>query len=215
MRQALWRGILQAWLFHVLASVCGGSLPCGSDEMAWRDMSLALFLRTCASQACVHTYERDLRPSLLAFFPWRLVPLIVVLDHEDPRNQASGMFHRFSARPPFAAVRLSINEDDPSVWVRGHERQQYSQFHADLYTDKDTVGFVDSDTLFVTPVTPGDLFDHKRPIVIAQVGRPADDFWTAIPQLTRRILKVDHVCRGMSYFPVRTRVKFDATWWSI
>ena len=112
--------------------------------------------------------------------------------------------HRFEERAPFCEVKLSVNEDDPDVWVRGHERQQYSQFHADLYVDASFVGFVDTDTLFVTPVTTGDLFDpERRPLIIAQVGRPADDFWSEIPALTRGILKRDHICRGMSYFPVR------------
>ena len=133
----------------------------------WTNLSLVLLLRTCATVGCVHTYERDLRPSLLTFFPWRHVPLLVVLDHDDPRSQK--MQRRFSERPPFAEVKMSVHEDDPSVWERGHERQQYSQFFADLYTDKRFVGFVDSDTLFITPVTPGDLFDPlSRPIVLAQ-----------------------------------------------
>ena len=47
---------------------------------------MTLLLCPCAAQACVHTNERDF-PSLLAFFPWADVPLTVVLDHDDDRNE--------------------------------------------------------------------------------------------------------------------------------
>ena len=146
---------------------------CASDAaaMEWSDVSMTLLLRTCAFPKCLDSYERDLRPSLLAFFPWRQVPLLVVLDHELQQEDGSEQkVHLFERRAPFASVAMSVREDDASVWIRGHERQQYTQFHADLYTDKDFVAFVDTDTLFVTPVTPGDIFDSCwRPIVVGQV----------------------------------------------
>ena len=48
----------------------------------------------------------------------------------------------------------------------------YDIFHADLYCHTEHVGFVDSDTLFATPVTPGDLFDeHGRPMIVAQASK--------------------------------------------
>ena len=43
--------------------------------------------------------------------------------------------------------------------MSGYVRQSFSHFHADIYTDAEYVALVDSDTLFVTPVTPGDLLD--------------------------------------------------------
>lgn len=39
-----------------------------------------------------------------------------------------------------------------SNWRRdGYARQQYSNFYADLYTDADYVGIIDSDAGFITP----------------------------------------------------------------
>ena len=182
----------------------------GQTPPEWSAVSMALMMRSCTAQACVHTYERDLRPSLLAFFPWRAVPFFVVLDHDDPENEAARLPERFSARAPFAQVRFSWTEagTDAAVWGhRGHERQQYTQYFADYYTDAELVGFVDSDTLFITPVTRGDLFDERlRPRIIGQVGRPADDvYWDAVPAITQGMLKLESVCRGMAYFPVLLR----------
>jgi hypothetical protein len=43
--------------------------------------------------------------------------------------------------------------------------------YADLYTTSEYVALVDTDTLFITPVTPADLFDAEgRPVMIVQVG---------------------------------------------
>ena len=43
-------------------------------------------------------------------------------------------------------------------------RQQYAYFIAHLYISSDFVGLVDTDTLFITTVTPSSLFDiHGKP----------------------------------------------------
>ena len=50
--------------------------------------------------------------------------------------------------------------------------------------------------------------DHRARVICVtvsreQVGRPADDeVWLTVPQRTRSILKMPHMFRGMSYFPV-------------
>jgi len=52
------------------------------------------------------------------------MPLVVVLDHDDPENEAAYLPERFSARAPFAQVRFSWTEAGTvaAVWGhRGHE----------------------------------------------------------------------------------------------
>lgn len=58
--------LVQLVLLAMDVSGHAGSALSSPDQ--WSNVSLTLLLRTCAAHACVHTYERDLRPSLLAFF---------------------------------------------------------------------------------------------------------------------------------------------------
>jgi hypothetical protein len=183
------------------------------ETLQWEDISMTLMLRSCASfDVCGRPYERDLRPSLLSFSTWKRVPVLVVLDHEDDMGSSSSNpnVSLYSSRPRFCKVKVSLRDgeggkEDPTIWnFRGHERQKYTHLHADLYTDKEFVGFIDTDSLFITPVTPGNLFDSLwRPIVIAQVGKPdSAKFWRIAPQLTDAFLKLKNLGRAMAFFPL-------------
>ena len=68
----------------------------------------------------------------------------------------------------------------------GYCRQQYSNFYADLYTDRDYVGVVDTDAYFMRPPTPDDVFQRTadphsnasayKPVIIGYNG---DTLWCA------------------------------------
>lgn len=51
----------------------------------------------------------------------------------------------------------------------GYSRQQYSNFYSDLYTDKDYIGIVDSDTFFQGPVVPENLFVEGKPRLVGYI----------------------------------------------
>ena len=63
------------------------------------------------------------------------------------------------------------------------------------HTGTEFVNFIDNDTLFITPVTRGDLFDEQlHPRIIGQVGRPADEvYWSAVPAITQSKNKTGHL----------------------
>jgi hypothetical protein len=52
----------------------------------------------------------------------------------------------------------------------GYSRQQYSNFYNDNYTKNDYIGMVDSDTFFITEITPEDLFINGKPRILGYNG---------------------------------------------
>lgn len=108
------------------------------------------------------------------FWPraWTNSDVVVVLDAESPRDwRVASVLSRL---PPFPAV---VFEAKPGPGVlcasfrsEGYCRQMYSNFFADRQTEADFVGFVDSDTMFITPVAVADLFVGGKPRVSAYNG---------------------------------------------
>lgn len=54
------------------------------------------------------------------------------------------------------------NKHKHTKTLSGYARQQWSTFYADNYTDAEWIGIVDSDTAFITPVVPDDLFEKSQ-----------------------------------------------------
>lgn len=52
----------------------------------------------------------------------------------------------------------------------GYSRQQYSNFYSDLYSSRDYIGIVDTDSYFATPVAPEDLFVDGKPRLFGYNG---------------------------------------------
>ena len=116
-------------------------------------------------------------PGYLIFYPWREwknLDLIVVLDGDSASDHYAGVL--LGNLPPYPKV---VFEDFPPAGTLvnwggrgiGYCRQQYSNFYSDYQTDADVIGMVDSDALFVSPVTPEYLFPDGKPIQIGiQLG---------------------------------------------
>ena len=66
-----------------------------------------------------------------------------------------------------------------SVWW-GKARSIVDKFYLDRVTNAKFVGMVDSDALFVTPVTRSDIFEGSRPIIKAFVGKAHNGAMTAL-----------------------------------
>ena len=75
-------------------------------------------------------------------------------------------------------------------------------FHADQCFQRKYVEFVDTDTLFVTRVTSGLLFEDGKPIIIGQFRINEDHWWANAAKATLIALGQKKVFRCMSYFPV-------------
>ncbi len=79
-------------------------------------------------------------------------------------------------------------------------------FWADNFTDAEYVGFVDTDTFFVSPVDREDLFEDGKPVVIGFFGKE-NSWWRNVPKSTNWTLGQNEVMRCMSYFPVIIKVQ--------
>ena len=88
-----------------------------------------------------------------------------------PELTAAGVTHEIAFAQP----------DPVTYHSSGHDRQQLVMFWADNFTASEYVGFVDTDTLFITQVVERDLFDTTgRPVVIGIVGKPQNDWWVSV-----------------------------------
>jgi len=107
------------------------------------------------------------------FWPklWTSSDLVLVFDDE------SEIDHRFAVTlaniPPYPKIKFEKKPSERTFcdWrSEGYSRQQYSNFYSDAYTDKEFIGIVDTDSFFVTPVTPKDIFIEGKPRIIGYNG---------------------------------------------
>ena len=92
----------------------------------------------------------------------------MVLDEENELDHT--MATLLSNLPPYPKIVFEKlpNEDTFCSNLRrvGYSRQMYSNFYSDLYTNKEYIGIVDSDAMFMTPVVPENLFVDGKPRII-------------------------------------------------
>ena len=139
---------------------------------AWGGLpSLALWVRT------FHP-GRDKLLTLLydshrLFWPQEYGQFVVVLDDESEVDHAFGaLLQQLLPHPHLGYMGLPA---DPTIWPggicgrnTGYDRQMYSGFFADRFTDAEVIAIVDNDSLFTTVPTPPSLFDDGRPVVIGK-----------------------------------------------
>ena len=112
--------------------------------------------------------------SYLLFWPyqkWLNSKLVLVLDGETKDDSRMGTI--LANLPPYPEVHFEEYKENTfcSDWRReGYSRQQYSNFYSDHYTQSEFIGIVDSDSFFVTSVTPEDLFVNKKPRIYGYNG---------------------------------------------
>lgn len=99
---------------------------------------------------------------------WPNSDVVVVLDEESELDHRLGTV--LVNLPPYPKVyfeKIPQGEVFCSEDRRlGYSRQQYSNFYSDLYTDKEYIGIVDSDSMFVTHIIPENLFVDKKPRIL-------------------------------------------------
>eukprot|EP01036_Dinobryon_divergens_P033676 gene33676-43525_t len=79
---------------------------------------------------------------------------------------------------------------------------------ADNFTLSEFVGFVDSDTVFLTYVDREDLFEDNKPVINGRSGpHDQEDIWAYASAATFHTLGILEPMRCMSYFPVVIRTR--------
>ena len=149
-----------------------------------------------------------LLPSMQLFFPQPNIVFVLdgnsSLDKEVAPKLAKVIVEEF---PPLEARAVVVN-DYPLLQgtkrYTGWQRGQLDMMFADRVVKAKYVGLTDTDTVFITVVTPWVIFAHDgRPIVYGVIGRSAKGgWWAKVAQGVFFVLKRPSAISCMSYFPV-------------
>ena len=137
-------------------------------------------------------------------FQYAQLKIVVVLDGEAKGIDRLAAIIRSEVENllPYS-TQIIINYNFPAInFGRGWDRQQWIMFWADNFTTSKHVGFVDSDTIFVTRILPKDLFQNGKPVARGLFGKPYDDWWSKVPKTSTKAIGTLEPFNCMTYFPV-------------
>lgn len=165
--------------------------------------TLTLLIR--AYHASIDEILRWTFPSFQTFWPWEKMKVkwVVVLDKESDLDVKNSW--KLSVAFPYPKVEYESLPLNPNIFhgkfkTKGYDRQQYSNFFCDLYTNDSVIGIVDSDAIFISAVTPKSLFERGKPVVI---GAGYDNImYPDYRAATEEVLGFRPIGHFMNNFPV-------------
>ena len=162
-----------------------------------------LYVRLTSTPTFKQQLDEWLFGSINLFFPKYLAATVVVLDKEKAADWEYGK--AIVKQYPQMNLRTCYMEPIPQDVIHnwGKERMYLDMMHADSCTQREFVGLLDVDTLFVTAVTEDLLFEDSKPIVTGRIGIPRIPCWIDTAEY---ILGRKQVMQCMSYFPVVFKV---------
>ena len=176
--------------------------------------SITLFVRMAASVAELRRrfYCVFLRLSVL-FWPSSLGKTVVVLDKENEEDHAFAetLFTHMKQHFPDRTFQMLYEPlpKDPTVLnftkspkLPGYNRQLYSSFFIDLYTNDDIIAWMDADAGFASPVTEKSIFSGTKVRVLGYDCSLTDGWVQAWARTTEKALGLPFVADFMTYFPV-------------
>ncbi|XP_015765761.1 PREDICTED: uncharacterized protein LOC107344597 isoform X3 [Acropora digitifera] len=155
----------------------------------------------------------DFFRTTVLFWPPSYGKIVLVLDEESELDHEFGEIIPNHIRARFPDYKLEVLYEalpkDENVLEfldaprdAGYNRQLWSSFFFDLYTNDPIIGWMDSDAAFITPVTKSMIFSGKRLRVLGW-DCTLDFVWVKQWALTtQRALGLPYVVDFMSYFPV-------------
>ena len=184
------------------------------NKTAITDTSITLFVRMSGSrQDHLFRFYCHLYRTFVLYWPPSLGKFVIVLDKEREDD------HKFSAKlssetksyfPDYKIEVLyePLPQRDDILNIKGHprgyNRQLWSSFFIDQYTNDSIIAWMDSDTAFLTPVTKSTIFAGTKLRAIAtQPEITSFRFWVKHWVATNEIaLGLPFVADFMTYFPV-------------
>ena len=183
-----------------------------------KNYSISLFVRTPAT---VQRFKERLYCVLLRttvlFWPASYGKIVVVFDDESSEDHQFGeqlkkqFMQNFSHHQldvlyePLPKDPTIIDFTGPKFWQRaGYNRQLWSSFFIDLYTNDSIIAWMDTDSAFLTPVTKPTIFNGTRVRILGSectmnFGWVKDHDTAGINE---RLLGLPMVADFMMYFPV-------------
>ena len=157
-----------------------------------------LYVRMTATKGTDYLTMLVLSMKYFWFLP---VDLTVVLD-DTPQDRKFGA--EIATKYPYPKICHEQKFHPKYYHNNGKALSELSNFYPDNCFNKTYVGIVDSDTFFVTPVTPELLFNGTKPHAICTFGDTLMQSWK---KSTFVALHKKEVFKFMSYFPVTIKVE--------
>ena len=173
----------------------------GNTADAHENMDLYLRMTT-AHPLLLKVYKGVFVQSMHYFWPANY-SIVVVLDQEKPEDHIFGN----TIRQTFPFPRTCFMRAPTVRGYSGYDRMQRDMFYPTNCTTKKYVGFVDTDTMFITRVIPEMFFVGDKPIIMGVYGHPINNVWSVASHSTANIFRAKEVMKCMSYFPVIMKVE--------
>ena len=184
------------------------------NRTATNSSSITLFVRMSGKLEkhrtrlyCVHY-----RTAVL-FWPASLGKTVVVLDEESEQdhifaNNLTSQIKEHFPRRKLEVAYESLPKDESilnftnSSQPPGYNRQLWSSFFIDLYTDDPIIAWMDSDAIFLTPVTNATIFNGSKIRILGSECSMKIKRVRGWAETTEIALGLPVVANFMSYFPV-------------
>ena len=132
-------------------------------EVTYKNLpKITLVTRTCSRLRFIKEFYCMYLRSVVLFWPGSFGGMALVLDRESKRDETWGTILKKQMDSSFPNTPLSVFYEalpnDTSILknpnrTMGYNRQLWSTFFADLYTDSPIIAYMDTDTQFVMPMT--------------------------------------------------------------
>ena len=176
--------------------------------------SITLFVRMAGRlEKHRHRYYCDLLRTTVLYWPPSYGKTVVVFDEESEIDYAFAQNITRLNKEHFPDYKLEVFYEplpkDNSVLdfpgmpkSPGYNRQLWSSFFIDLYTNDSIVGWVDGDVAFVTPVTKSSIFDGPKLRVIGWDCSRPDPWVESWARTTEVALGLPYVADFVGPFPI-------------
>ena len=176
--------------------------------------SITLFVRMAGKLKQHRTrFHCDLFRTAVLFWPASFGKTVVVLDEESVEDHAYGNNLTSQIKQHFPDRKLEVAFEslpkDASVLnfkgtrkSPGYNRQLWSSFFIDLYTDNHLIAWMDNDVAFVSPVTKATIFQGSRIRILGSECTMNISWVRKWARVTEIALGLPMVADFMTYFPV-------------
>ena len=176
--------------------------------------SITLFVRMAGKLKQHRTrFHCDLFRTAVLFWPASFGKTVVVLDEESVEDHAYGNNLTSQIKQHFPDRKLEVAFEslpkDASVLnfkgtrkSPGYNRQLWSSFFIDLYTDNHIIAWMDNDVAFVAPVTKATIFQGSRIRILGSECTMNISWVQKWARVTEIALGLPMVADFMTYFAV-------------
>ncbi|XP_046852229.1 uncharacterized protein LOC124445553 [Xenia sp. Carnegie-2017] len=217
-------GILYLYILlklKTLAFINSASLYLNSNRFTYaknnilhRYPSVSLFMRLSGKrQEHKKRFYCNMLKTIPLFWPGWLGKMVLILDKESKKDHAFGetLLNQTKEHFPHQAFKIDYERlpKDPKVLTfpgqkksSGYNRQLWSSFFIDLYTDDEVIAWLDSDSPFVLPVTMSTITPHGKVRVLGTECTMPIGWVQSWAKSTEMAIGFPQVADFMTYFPV-------------